>query len=79
MGSASTYDRFMGQIYVISSDTSDTDEDMGYHDQGPSVTCRHVFQLRLWPLRRLIGAGGTWRSDWPESMYVVGVRARSDR
>ncbi len=27
----------------------------------------------------LIGADGTWRSDWPERVCAVDVRARSDR
>ncbi len=42
-------------------------------------------EIAFWPPRRdersgaLIGAGGTWRSDWPERVYVVGVHARSDR
>ncbi len=44
-----------------------------------------VNRIRFWPLRRdkrsrvLIGAGGTWCSDWPECVKVIDVRTRSDR
>ncbi len=44
-----------------------------------------VNRIRLWPLRRddhscvLIGAGGPRRSDWPERVKAVDVRARSLR
>ncbi len=50
-----------------------------------SVTRRYVSRTRLWPIRRddssrvLIRAGGTRRSDWPERVSALDVRARSDR
>ncbi len=40
------------------------------------VTRVCVNRIRLWPLMRndrsyvLIGAGETWRSDWPERMWA---------
>ncbi len=44
-----------------------------------------MFKIRLWSLRRddssrvMIGAGGTWLSDWPERMWAFGVHARNDQ
>ncbi len=44
-----------------------------------------VNRIGLWPLRRddhsgvLIGAGGTWRSDWPARVLATDVSARIDR
>ncbi len=48
-----------------------------------SVTCRRVIRIRIWPSKRdqrsgaLIGAGGTWRSDWSERVLAFGVRWRA--
>ncbi len=45
----------------------------------------YINRIRLWPLRRddssrvLIGAGGTWRSEWPRRVQAFGFRVRSDR
>ncbi len=44
-----------------------------------------VKRIRLWTPKLeesssvLIGAGGTWRSDWPDRAWAVGVCARGDR
>ncbi len=49
------------------------------------VTLGRVNRIRIWPPRHdersgaLIGAVGTRRSDWPERMFVDGVRATNDR
>ncbi len=46
---------------------------------------RLVPRIQLWPVRLddrsgvLIGADGTWRSDWPARESIDSLRARSDR
>ncbi len=50
-----------------------------------SVTRRCVIRIRIWPPKRdqrsgvLIGAGGTWRSDWPELLAFAREALESSR